>query len=227
MVDSVGLERLYTSNRIVVTNLSPSTIDMKFFLIISVLSLMFWNIALSQSTLPECEGNNKNIFKFSTKHFLKVRKWTSCYGSTIGPKGEKYTGEFLDGNFHGNGVFVGGNGRKYVGGYKNHKRHGQGEYTYINGDKYIGEWKKHKYYGQGVYIYANGERYIGGWKKKKYNVPDNLKERNGKGTYFYINGDKYTGEWKNGLRHGEGTLVRVNKKIKKGIWKKDKLITLK
>ena len=146
MVDSVGLERLYTSNRIVVTNLSSSTIDMKFFLIISVLSLMFWNIALSQSTLPECEGNNKNIFKFSTKHFLKVRKWTSCYGSTIGPKGEKYTGEFLDGNFHGNGVFVGGNGRKYVGGYKNHKRHGQGEYTYINGDKYIGEWKKHKYY---------------------------------------------------------------------------------
>ena len=54
---------------------------------------------LSQSSLPECEGNDKNISKYSRKHFSKMRKWTNCYGTGMGPKGQKYIGEFYKGEY--------------------------------------------------------------------------------------------------------------------------------
>ena len=190
------------------------------------LLLVVCNIALSQSSLPECEGNDSNLSKTSLKHFSKIKKWTNCHGTAIGPKGAKYVGEFYKGKFHGQGIFS-QSGRKYVGQYKNHKRHGQGTYIYANGDKYVGEWKNHKYFGQGTYIYANGDKYIGEWKKKKYNTPDNSLGRNGYGTYIYANGDKYVGGWKKGLRNGKGTFTHSGGKIEEGIWKKDKLFKSK
>ena len=151
------------------------------------LVLMIYNIALSQSSLPECEGNDKNISSFSVGHFNKVRKWTNCHGTTVGPKGEKYVGEFYKGNFHGYGTFAHA-GRKYVGQYKDHKKHGQGTYKYANGDEYVGEWKKAKYDGQGTYTYANGDKYVGAWKKGV---------RHGKGIFIDANRKVEEGIWKN------------------------------
>ena len=199
---------------------------MKKLYLCMFLVFVFSQIVLAQSSLPECEGNDHNISKYSRKHFSKMRKWTKCHGTGMGPKGQKYIGEFYKGEFHGQGIFR-HEGREYVGQYKNHKRHGQGTYTYANGDKYVGEWKKHKYYGKGVYIYSNGDKYIGEWIKDEYFAPATLKERDGKGTYKYINGDKYVGEWKKGKRHGKGTFTHANGKVEEGIWKKNKLVKSK
>ena len=186
--------------------------------------LMFYNIALAQSSLPECEGND---IKNPLKKFLKTKKWKNCHGTFLDLKGKPaYIGEFYKGQPHGQGTFV-HKGRKYVGQWKNGKQHGQGTYTYPNRDKYVGEWKKGKYYGKGTYIYANGDKYVGEWKKVKYNKPDNQRGRNGTGTYTYVNGDKYVGEWKKGLRHGKGIFIHADGKILEGIWKKDKLVKSK
>ena len=38
------------------------------------LVLMICNIALSKSSLPECEGNDKNVSSFSLGYFNKIRK---------------------------------------------------------------------------------------------------------------------------------------------------------
>ena len=188
------------------------------------LFLAFFNMALTQSSLPECKGND---IKNPLKKFLKIKKWTNCHGTFLDLKGVAvYVGEFYKGDSHGYGTFTYA-GRKYVGQWKNGKQHGQGTYTYDNGDKYVGEWKKGKYYGKGIYTYANGDKYVGEWKKTKYNKPDNKRGRNGTGTYIYVNGDKYVGEWKKGLRHGNGIFTHKNGVIEKGIWKKDKLIKLK
>ena len=187
------------------------------------LILIFCDIALTQSSLPECKENDNNISKYSRKHFNKMRKWTNCHGTAIGPKGQKYIGEFFEGEFHGHGIFR-HKGREYVGEYVKHKRHGQGTYTYANGDKYVGEWKEHAYHGKGTYIYSNGDKYVGEWKKNKYYAPDNLSERDGYGSYTYINGDKYVGEWKKGKQHGQGTFTHAEGKIEKGIWKNNKLV---
>ena len=188
------------------------------------LFLAFFNMALTQSSLPECKGND---IKNPLKKFLKTKKWTNCHGTFLDLKGVAvYVGEFYKGDSHGYGTFTYA-GRKYVGQWKNGKQHGQGTYTYDNGDKYVGEWKKGKYYGKGIYTYANGDKYVGDWKKTKYNKPDNKRGRNGTGTYIYVNGDKYVGEWKKGLRHGKGIFTHTNGEIEKGIWKKDKLVKLK
>ena len=159
---------------------------MKKFLGILLLGLMFCNITLAQSSLPECEKNDKNISEFSGKHFLIVKKWTNCQGTGIGPKGGKYVGEFYKGKFNGHGTFAHA-GRKYVGQYKDHKKHGQGTYKYANGDEYVGEWKKAKYDGQGTYAYANGAKYVGAWKQGV---------KHGKGTFVDANGKVEEGVWK-------------------------------
>ena len=197
---------------------------MKKFSLYIFIVLMFCNITLAQSSLPECEGND---ITNSLRKALKAKKWTNCHGTYLNLKGKPaYVGEFYKGQPHGQGTFA-HKGRKYVGQWKYGKQHGQGTYTYPNRDKYVGEWKKGKYYGKGTYIYANGDKYIGEWKKAKYNKPDNQRGRNGTGTYTYVNGDKYVGEWKKGLRHGKGTFTYANGKIEEGIWKKDKLVKSK
>ena len=84
------------------------------------LVFLFNGKVLAQSSLPECEGNDKNISKYSRKHFSKMRKWTNCHGTGMGPKGQKYIGEFYKGEFHGQGIFR-HEGREYAGQYKNHK----------------------------------------------------------------------------------------------------------
>ena len=143
------------------------TIMRKLFLYV-FLVLIFCNTVLAQSLLPECEGNDENISKYSRKHFNKMRKWTNCHGTAIGPKGQKFIGEFYKGEFHGQGIFR-HEGREYVGQYKNHKRHGQGTYTYANGDKYIGEWKKGKRHGKGTFTRVDGRVEEGIWKKGELN----------------------------------------------------------
>ena len=173
---------------------------MKKLLGILVLGLLWCNVALAESSLPECEGNDNNISKYTRKHFDKMKKWTNCHGTALGPKGQKYIGEFYKGKFHGQGIFT-HEGKKYVGQYKNHKRYGQGTYTYANGDKYVGEWKEHKYHGEGTYIYSNGDKYSGGWKKDKFFEPAKRREQ-----------------------HGQGTLIKADGTIKNGIWKKGKLV---
>ena len=140
---------------------------MKKLFLCAFLVLIFYNTALAESSLPECEGNDKDISEFSVKHFRMMRKWKNCQGTAISPKGAKYIGEFYDGKFHGQGTFIGENGRKYVGQYKKHKRHGQGTYTYANGDKYVGEWKKGLRHGKGTFVHANKKVDKGIWKEDK------------------------------------------------------------
>ena len=197
----------------------PKKLSLYVFLV-----LIFCNMTLAQSLLPECEGND---IKNPLKKFFKTKKWTNCHGTFLNLKGKPgYVGEFYKGQPHGQGTFTHA-GRKYVGQWKKGKQHGQGTYAYPNGDKYVGEWKKGKYYGKGIYTYANGDKYVGEWKKGKYNKPDNQRGRDGTGTYTYANGDKYVGDWKKGLRHGKGTFTHFNGKVEEGIWKKDKLVKLK
>ena len=190
--------------------------------------LIICNMALAQSSLPECEGNDNNISKFSIKHFSKMKKWTNCYGTGMGPKlGGSILGNFIKENFTDKADTFTKAGRKYVGQYKNHQKARLWNVcTYANGDKYVGEWKKHKYDGQGTYIYANlGDTYVGEWKKHKYNTIQTIYvDRDGQGTYIYANGDTYVGEWKKGLRNGKGTFTHYSGKVEEGIWKKDKLV---
>ena len=150
-------------------------------------------IAYGQSNLPACQGSDAS-------------KWSRCIGeetlnghsqykgeflngkrhgfgvmNALHPdfKGDKYVGEYKDGNYNGQGTFTWADGEKYVGEFKDHKLNGQGTYTFANGNKYVGEYKDGKRNGQGTFTWLNGDRYDGEWKDDK---------SHGRGIVYNVNG---------------------------------------
>ena len=137
---------------------------MKKFPLYIFIVLMFCNIVLAQSSLPECEGND---ITNPLRKALKAKKWTNCHGTYLNLKGKPaYVGGFYKGQPHGQGTFA-HKGRKYFGQWKYGKQHGQGTYTYPNRDKYVGEWKKGLRHGNGIFTYSDEKVEKGIWKKNK------------------------------------------------------------
>ena len=117
--------------------------------------LLLFSITTNAYALPECP---KDLNKL----------WDKCFGTYTNADGNKYVGEFKDGNYHGQATFTYANGDKYVGEYKDGKRHGQGTYTYAEGEQYVGEYKDGKIHGQGTYTFASGEQWAGFYLNDKY-----------------------------------------------------------
>ena len=148
--------------------------------------------------LPKCEGSPH------TGSFSGIRSWDNCEGTFVGDHaygmwaGDKWVGEFKNGNFHGQGTYyfledTKFKGDKYVGEYWNGVKQGQGTYYFLannqsKGAIYVGEFKNNNKHGQGTYAYADGNRYVGEFKGGK---------RNGQGTYTYANGRVEEGIWEN------------------------------
>jgi len=101
---------------------------MKNILGIIVLVLLWCNTAFA---LPKCQGED-------------ISKWTMCKGAKITSKSSKYSGEFKDGKYHGQGTITNAAGDKYIGGWEDGKFFGKGTLTYSNGDKKSGIWKDGK-----------------------------------------------------------------------------------
>ena len=103
-------------------------------LIIILTSLLITREALS---LPNCSGAYSS-------------SWNNCFGTYIYMYGEAI-------------------GDKYVGEFKNGDFDGQGTYTYSSsgewvGYKYVGEWLNSQYNGQGTLTYPDGTIQEGIWK---------------------------------------------------------------
>ena len=176
------------------------------------------------------EGKNLSNF---IEQFRDQRIRTKIFNN-----GDKYYGEFLNDEKHGQGTLTYANGEKYIGEWENDRRTGYGTYFYDNGDKYDGEWKddkmtgkgtyfyvsgskyegevlNNKWHGHGIYTWANGDIYKGNWKNNR---------RTGYGTYFFANGDKYNGEFLNGDKHGQGIYTWANGNKYRGEWQYEKRV---
>ena len=84
--------------------------------------------------------------------------------------GKTYTGEFKNGEMHGNGKCTYPDHKSYIGEYKNGKKDGIGEQIWDDyGKKYSGEWKAGKMHGKGTYqnIKKGKEARIGIFEKGK------------------------------------------------------------
>ena len=127
---------------------------MKKLLSIIVFSLLSCNTAFA---LPKCQGEDNS-------------KWTMCVGSMTTSMGSKYSGEFKNGKYHGQGSTTNITGDKYVGGWKDGKFYGKGTLTYSNGNKKNGVWKDGKVNKQSVLTPSNDD------KKKEEKIPDNVSD---------------------------------------------------
>ena len=101
--------------------------------------------------------------------------------------GDKYFGQFMNGEYNGNGTYTWITGEKYSGEFKNSQFNGDGTYTWINGDKYSGKYKDGIREGQGIITWANGTKYDGRW------VDDRMQ---GQCIYTNSNNTSWAGFWK-------------------------------
>ncbi|MEM1240169.1 MAG: pentapeptide repeat-containing protein [Cyanobacteria bacterium P01_H01_bin.26] len=86
-------------------------------------------------------------------------------GTMVYPNGNRYHGEYRDGQRSGCGTFVFDNGRRYVGQFSNDLFSGRGVWQLENGDRYIGDFEFNKCNGEGVYIFADGTSESGIWQQ--------------------------------------------------------------
>ncbi len=90
------------------------------------------------------------------------------FGTYIGQNGNKYTGNFKNGKYHGAGTYIFAEGDSYNGDFVNGTYQGQGTYTFANGDKYVGEFSNSTYNGIGTIYYANGTTKSGKFVNGEY-----------------------------------------------------------
>ena len=80
-------------------------------------------------------------------------------GVFVYPTGERYAGEFEEGDKHGEGTEYYTDGKvKYEGNFRDNLRSDYGTYFYRNGDKYAGWFKNNVPNGKGTYYFADGDR---------------------------------------------------------------------
>ncbi|MCM0036582.1 MAG: hypothetical protein NBV66_12430 [Burkholderiaceae bacterium] len=125
------------------------------------------------SNLPACTGTDPAF-------------WNMCQGSFTFNTGNKYVGEYQNGQRNGQGTFTFATGDKYVGEWKNNQFDGKGTATFVNGNKYVGEYKNGKRNGNGTLTNADGTKYSGEWKDG---------QRDGQGALTYADGRSETGTW--------------------------------
>ena len=124
-----------------------------------------------------------NIYMFP-KGYKYVRENQDIGIDLKGPwvhrRGYTYTGDWLNGMFHGHGTLTSPRGGwEYVGGFERHEMEGLGELIKDSEFKYAGEFKYSRFDGQGVCIHKNGEKYEGEFRAGK---------REGKGTFMFADG---------------------------------------
>lgn len=90
--------------------------------------------------------------------------------------GDRYEGDFINGMFHGKGVFIWAKGDRYEGDFFLNKRTGKGIYSWASGERYEGDFVDGKLDGWGIYTWPDGEYYEG-------EFVDNV--RTGKGIYTW------------------------------------------
>ncbi|MEL7328415.1 MAG: pentapeptide repeat-containing protein [Cyanobacteria bacterium J06559_1] len=85
-------------------------------------------------------------------------------GTMIYATGNRYDGEYQNGQRSGCGTFTYSNGQRYIGQFAADEFNGQGTWILENGERYIGEFKGNECNGKGTFIFANGSANSGIWQ---------------------------------------------------------------
>ncbi|CAK86921.1 unnamed protein product (macronuclear) [Paramecium tetraurelia] len=153
-------------------------------------------------------------------------------GSHFQVSGSSYTGEFMNGLYHGYGQLTEFNGNSYTGQFEKGMKQGKGILKRKDGTMYDGEWKQDIQSGFGLCVWEVDKRYEGQWeeslmhgqgtfclKGRKYVGQYYQGQKHGKGTYYWNSNTYYDGEWQHGVQNGQGILVNNKQVTQTGVWK--------
>ena len=137
----------------------PTTLDVTPF-IIDPGWIMVPIEFVSKELGAECHWNDAtSTFSIATG----IDGQASCKVEHTWPNGNRYVGEWKEGQPHGYGTYTWPEGDSYVGLFVNGMRHGQGTYVWPDGDKYVGEFHLGDMHGLGTYLFAKGDVLGGIW----------------------------------------------------------------
>ncbi len=92
-----------------------------------------------------------------------VEQWTRCLGIWADPGGERlYSGEFLNGSFHGQGLLLRSGAPTYAGEFSGGAMHGLGVLSFDNGQRYVGNFENGVMSGYGRLLEADGRELYAG-----------------------------------------------------------------
>lgn len=156
-----------------------------------------------------------------------VETYTQLYLNDDGSKKIlRYSGEFLNGKFHGKGILDRRtwNGDYYEGEFKNDEYHGYGKWDKLKSIpwpkdeiescpwKYEGFFENGKPHGEGTLTTRTGKVYKGNFAFGGICYEGNCVD--GKGAILYWHGLHYKGEFKDGERNGFGEQYDANNRVK-------------
>ncbi|MBX2863123.1 MAG: pentapeptide repeat-containing protein [Leptolyngbyaceae cyanobacterium MAG.088] len=109
----------------------------------------------------------EHVYQNGTRFYgpFKDGKPATGRGSMLYSNGNRYDGEYRNGQRNGCGTFTFDNGRRYVGEFHNDLFSGRGVWMLENGDRYIGDFEFNKCNGEGVYMFADGTSKSGIWQQ--------------------------------------------------------------
>ena len=134
------------------------------------------------------------------------------------PKRDKYMGKKnKDGMPHGPGRMELANGDKYEGEWAQGEMSGRGKHRWANGSLYEGEWVNGVRDGRGRYCFTprGTSSYEGDFKNDR---------REGAGVYVYSNDETYTGGFLNDRRHGPGRFLWASNREDVGCFEEGNMI---
>ena len=163
-------------------------------------------------------------------------------------EGDKYDGQWQNGEFHGKGIFIRKNGQRFFGEWKNsmlwningYDKFGRIIKKYKRGVNLkigMGDEKKKKNVGQKRQIgILYREVPLSKWEQegKKWMEEGDIKKHgiyegeilngvpDGEGTYSWFNVEKYVGEFRKGFFHGKGTFIYISGITAEGVFRKNK-----
>jgi hypothetical protein len=111
-----------------------------------VLVCSYWIVPVVHADTPErklCPPSSTNI-------------WDNCFGRSIFPNGDAYSGFWKDGLMHGFGAYQYFNGNRYVGEFNQHRRQGAGVFIQKNKGAFFGNYRDDKRNGLGVNSWNEG-----------------------------------------------------------------------
>lgn len=94
-------------------------------------------------------------------------------GTMVFGNGDRYDGEFQNGERNGCGTFTFASGRQYMGQFRADQFHGVGIWKLETGERYVGQFEYNKCEGWGTFLFADGSSKSGTWEDGNL-VGDNL-----------------------------------------------------
>ncbi|MDJ1170127.1 MORN motif-containing protein [Roseofilum sp. BLCC_M154] len=130
------------------------------------------------------------------------------------PNGDRYQGNFVDGQPNGQGTYISLEGSRYEGNFLNGQPHGQGVFIRADDTRFEGVFQNGTLTGTanrpGKIVFSTGEVYQGSFEV--FPVPGNPTRQtsrpNGRGVFIFPDGSRYQGEFFQGEILGQGILVR-------------------